>query len=485
MRFFCIAAASVLAAHAVTGLPSLLEKRCSIASWVPTPDGWKSLGVDDWIRSWWNSVPDKSGGFVKALADHYMLPDSSSFQCSVHRECQPNCDHVVSTGGEGKDAQSAWFTLVGIENLNYWLMYIWNGINLAQTNANSFAGSIVADFSTAESIPPNNIILFELLNFFGSIFSIAVAPFKGGILQPVPIGIANAVILSVTGSPDLTLDKLKAYGEFVGTAASHARSVIEDSDNALMEGRADHDGHFIWEYLQGGQFALPTSSEETQSLDSWLQTMLVAGGINALWKSDRTYIVSSDSPDCRSDTRGPSQTRYCTEDSGEAPDGKVHYAYMMPPFGQPYPQPWEPIGSDHMPDDISLKDAIKSSVKAYQAAGFDYTKVRQDRWATAMMQNGPDSPQQQGVKFEGVFTIPVCYDSSGRSITPVRTDDGRRFPCRCGDETAAFATAAGFFQDVYSAGKYCNFCLNNEDILVGGPNGDCSKYLYDPDLPIA
>jgi hypothetical protein len=66
-------------------------------------------------------------------------------------------------------------------------------------------------------------------------------------------------------------------------------------------------------------------------------------------------------------------------------------------------------------------------------------KVRQDRWATAMMHNGPDSPQEQGVKFEGVFTIPVCYDGSGGSITPVRTDDGRHFPCSCGDETAAFA----------------------------------------------
>jgi hypothetical protein len=125
--------------------------------------------------------------------------------------------------GEGKDAQSAWFTLVAIQNLNYWLTYVWvsdscprqfavlhrmqnitfamqEGINLAQTNANSFAGKIVADFSTAESIPPDNVVLFELLNFFGSLFSIAVAPFRGGIVSPVPIGIANAVILSITGS---------------------------------------------------------------------------------------------------------------------------------------------------------------------------------------------------------------------------------------------------------------------------------------------
>jgi hypothetical protein len=122
----------------------------------------------------------------------------------------------------------------------------------------------------------------------------------------------------------LTLDKLASFGDFVGDAAEQARKVIDSSDIALMQGGTDASNSHIWDYLKGGQFTSPPDPRDAMGINNWLQTILVAGGINTLWKGDRTYIVSADSPDCGSDTRGPSKLRYCAN----PPDGRVHYAYM-------------------------------------------------------------------------------------------------------------------------------------------------------------
>ena len=124
------------------------------------------------------------------------------------------------------------------------------------------------------------------------------------------------------------MDKLAVLGDFVGTAAGHARDVIDNSDNALIRGDGDADGFHIWDYLKEGRFTKKTDPGETKRLREWLGILLVAGGINALWKSDRTFIVAADSSDCLSDNRGPAKLRYCTQDLGGAPDGRVYYAYM-------------------------------------------------------------------------------------------------------------------------------------------------------------
>jgi hypothetical protein len=44
-----------------------------------------------------------------------------------------------------------------------------------------------------------------------------------------------------------------------------------------------------------------------------------------------------------------------------------------------------------------------------------------------MEKGDANSPRRLGARFEGVFTIPVCYDSSGKSITAVRSDTGRNY----------------------------------------------------------
>lgn len=81
---------------------------------------------------------------------------------------------------------------------------------------------------------------------------------------------------------------------------------------------------------------------------------------------------------------------------------------------------------------------MKSSVDAFRAAsGYNYSGIRSVRWSAAMEKGDANSPRRLGARCEGVFTIPVCYDSSGKSITAVRNDTGRNYPCSCGDRAAA------------------------------------------------
>jgi hypothetical protein len=91
--------------------------------------------------------------------------------------------------------------------------------------------------------------------------------------------------------------------------------------------------------------------------------------------------------------------------------------------------------------------AMKSSIDADRAQpGYNYSSSRVDRWAEAINRTDGNTPWVQGGGFEGVFTIPVCYDPSGTSITSVRSNGGRHYPCSCldgngGDQTVLFAVS--------------------------------------------
>jgi hypothetical protein len=89
---------------------------------------------------------------------------------------------------------------------------------------------------------------------------------------------------------------------------------------------------------------------------------------------------------------------------------------------------------------ISRKDVFLSSIKAYEAAQFNYNNVKGQRWADAMNWGVGNRPIDQWAFFEGVFTVPVCSDSAGSALTSPGAK--KSFPCSCGsnngDQTGPF-----------------------------------------------
>ena len=119
---------------------------------------------------------------------------------------------------------------------------------------------------------------------------------------------------------------------------------------------------------------------------------------------------------------------------------------------------------------ISITDALKSSARTWRYQGFNYTqRDAMNRIQGSVLSNGTLTPFQDGIGWEGVWTIPVC-DIGGHIQWNTQFGDKKegygRLPCCCGpncSDTAAFVEAGGWkgFNGLLSG---CKLQLANSDI---------------------
>ncbi|KAI9681540.1 MAG: hypothetical protein M1817_002825 [Caeruleum heppii] len=445
---------------------------CAASTWRPSAEAWRRDHTDSWLAAWWSDRSKEgkdqevtSVGFVDTLVRDY-APRVDDFICNVNRQCSiHSCDEVAEFS---PNARQAYFALTSIGNFNDFMRYYYEGINVAQAQDNSFGASYVKVFSEA-GVPKNNgFLLREILNAIAVVVAIAFVMIPGGqvagagiiaatvasnlpkVGEKVATGFIGAISLSVLAAPEISLEKLSVLGEWIGIVSKTARNALSEASNSLLMGERDDGGRHLWDYLADGTFT-KRPKDESASITKFLTTVYTAGAINTLWKSDRTYIVASETSNCEGDWRGPQESKYCRPG-----DPHVYYAYMIPKHGSPFPQVWLPLGHDKLSSydpALSLGVAMESSIRAYYTAGFNYEDVRLFRWSDAAL-NGAvagntSAPFIDGPKFEGTFTIPVCYSPYGMALSRVKSDKARRYPCKCGrdggpDETAAFANATGY-----------------------------------------
>lgn len=116
-----------------------------------------------------------------------------------------------------------------------------------------------------------------------------------------------------------------------------------------------------------------------------------------------------------------------------------------------------------------------SSIAAYDEAGFHYEDIRALSWMSAMMLNSSVTPQTLGVRFDGAFTIPVCYNrmvKSDDTSPPVNERTKQMYPCLCGadptsnlqgNETQEFRNATGL-ANLKQFTDWCSKDMNREGI---------------------
>jgi hypothetical protein len=168
----------------------------------------------------------------------------------------------------------------------------------------------------------------------------------------------------------------------------------------------------IGNLIQGGTF-LNASINEVDAT-SGLQAMLMSMAINQLWKANKVFIMGGGQcGDNQGIGNGPQNATWCDPETNTAwylyfwQDNDV-ISLTSHQWGWVVPAPGSPQLGQGTYANISLADAIQSSVKAYQYSGFEYTvDVFNQRMANAI-QNGSDNPLQNAAATEGVFTIPVC-----------------------------------------------------------------------------
>ncbi|KAI9795623.1 MAG: hypothetical protein M1833_006944 [Piccolia ochrophora] len=408
-----------------------------------------------------------NSGITLSLLRDYAPGYEDSFKCSLVTQCSIDTCENIRDDGEVEGGHQAYLVLSAISNMVDFYNFYFRGLDQAHLMAESLSSGLVKTFTLAGEPPKDTFGTREILNALQGILCAVFAFFpefsllwgvgletlsKGAQLAlkgtaanaGTPGAITAGISMSLVRSQDLTLDKLTTVGNWIASITNHAREGLGGDLTALLAGQKAANGAYIWDYLQGGSFTYPANPDNVTEISSYVQQQYVAGAINALWKNQFTYILAIESADCNAETRGPEETRFCVEGYPYA-----FYYYMLLDKGKPWPQIWAPYGHERLGDyfDLSMETAGISSVKAFFANKYAYEDVRLSRWLDAMAGTKDNSPVAQRARMEGVFTTPVCIDTSGGSLlSTLKRDKGRNYPCWCGqngDDTPEFAAASG------------------------------------------
>ena len=318
--------------------------------------------------------------------------------------------------------------LEAIANFNNFLKQFIDGIVAAQTMANSFTDQWVKQFSIVNDLEHALKQRRSLLGILQAVFSFVVS-FTG--IYGAVAGAASAVIFSSAtsslGDPPDKYDVAADLGVYIGKISNASTNAIRNLGQGLLSGKPDSKGNHLWQYLANGSFA-DTDKLKASDIEEFLKKQYVAAGINAVWGSQRTYIAAGPTKNgiaCENDSRGPAESKLCLDQHKDS----VFYAYMIPQTASSssvYPQTFVPHGytnlSTYAP--LDMKSIMTSSVLAYDVAKFDYDSVRQERWIGALRNSSlsnSSSSLDLGYAFEGMFTLPVCFNPWGDGISKVKS----------------------------------------------------------------
>jgi len=337
------------------------------------------------------------------------------------------------------DSLQAFFVLEAIANFNNFLNVCTDGIQKAQGLANSFLDKWVDQFSynsSLENVLERRKLLLEQLQMAMGL-TLAFAGIYGTVASAAFAFIFNSIGEHL-GNPPEKFDVAADLGAYIGNLSSASAAAIDDLGARLFAGQPDSNGNYLWQYLANGSYA-DTNKVQSSQIQDFLQKQYTAAGVNALWRSQRTYILAAPTKPgvaCKDDIRGPGESKLCLKDI----PNKVYYAYMIPPTPSDknhYPQVLLPQGYKNLSyyQPLDLESAMTASVRAYNVAEFDYESVRQQRWLDSLKNSstlGSASPLDLGYSFEGMFTIPVCSDPYGIFISAVKSTSSsvRPFPPR-------------------------------------------------------
>ncbi|KAF1914053.1 hypothetical protein BDU57DRAFT_332080 [Ampelomyces quisqualis] len=282
-------------------------------------------------------------------------------------------------------------------------------------------------------------------------------------------GTVNALRQDV---PDFSGNLEKLLTETLDKILNDWENNVNKDLRALMTGAPNHKNMTIIDVLTSGDFLGPDPDLQT-FLQEQEERYLFAAAVNSAWQFDRPYILDVDAPEggCEADDRGHSNYRVCLP---EYPN-KSFWLYAIGITQE----------NDFMKDDqaqvhgpsgfhefdsmqtathnITREDIVRSSLFVHHNKLEDaLMDLEVPNLQAALERDGlkPTNNDENSLKFlgsiPGVFSVPVCRNPSGESISSVLDDRGRNYPCMCGeftwnegwtiekDETLKFLKLTGF-----------------------------------------
>jgi len=476
----------ITAAHSITPRPVIDDKlgkpshnassqkhwhhhaQCTVKQfWTPDfpkPQDWVDNNIDDWLDTWFttNLKSIKDHGFAKAwglwalgtpdFTCHY---DGSTSNCDF----QASCNNQV-LNGKGKDLRQAYYVTESIVRLHSYFMGLRETFESATFNAAFSKDDWTLKFNRNEDRDIEEVR--DILTGAQALFGIGVAAASlagpitaatGGALTATLAGLNGLIIPHlVEAAKDETLKKSAQLGASLGKFALSTSKSFVDMNNVLMKGDRFLDSGDIRSWLKGGWWVNFDGIDETATINA-MNTLLTGQAINHLWRHQKVYIMGGGKcGDGQGIGSGPQEGAYCRES-----DNTAWYLYhwedyhgILTALDTRFGLVRRPHGMDALGkgdySTIHITDVIKSSLQAYEVAGYNYTpEFALDRAKSAMERN--INPLREGPSWEGIFSIPVCnvceaanskleddpkYYQKSRILKPYTTKGHEQRPWWCG-----------------------------------------------------
>lgn len=289
--------------------------------------------------------------------------------------------------------------------------------------------------------------------------------------------------------PEIVDNLKEAFHQDLSRVLYTAKDSIRMDWHDLMIGEKDIQGRNILDIMKSGGFLGP-DPDLISGIEDHVGRVVLGAAVNRLWQFDRAYIVMVDTPGgCENDydryKRGPIQHMVCLP---ELPN-RAFWIYSIDKYhendhfhddqgmvrGPTGFWRFEDAGSEYF--NLTLQDIVRSSHYAHvnnlvekpgDRIDFDPTNINAEL----------REPDKRLGKVPGVFTIPICYNPGGESISGVLDPHGQNYPCMCGnfgwksgwswdkDETPTFLVRSGFMfsEDFEDYCSHHNHCKGKNDI---------------------
>ncbi|PGH01386.1 hypothetical protein AJ79_07927 [Helicocarpus griseus UAMH5409] len=394
----------------------------------PSKKSYQKARVDDWFGLWLNShwkkkKSKKSEKGLVATFGKWALGDDG-FTCKDNGN-DDNCDidvcNEILNSKHPHDARNAYYVLRSIQNLHSYF----KGQNEAfQTGAISaaFAKDAWAGLFYDGDDPKEGQIVKDILDIVSTVFGVAGA---AAALGAEAIAVSSNIVSALVGGSTTSAYQAVSSGNEEFQVASSIGQLLGDltlqwsnsrvkGNNELMQGMKFGD-MYLDDWIKGGLWVdYPGVPKDEVASNTY--AMLKAVAINQIWRMQRVYIIGGgkcgDNQGLGEGTGGTDNGAYawCDKSSNQA---WYLYYWQKGDHGLPTDKGWtaRPWGADRLGtdafSDIKAQQVIKSSLKSYRAAKFDYTADRlQERSAHAFAKG--QRPFKDGAEMEGLFTIPVC-----------------------------------------------------------------------------
>ncbi|KXG52184.1 uncharacterized protein PGRI_084680 [Penicillium griseofulvum] len=520
-----------------------------------SPEKWNQANTDDWLNQWWTVNADKrtthQDGFTGAFGEYALGQPGWSCQnngndanCEVQVRNNPELNGLGSDANFevqpcgnpklnslGNNTEKAYYVLQAINNLHGFFLGLDQSFNIAAIVAALDNDEIVYNFWHDE----NNwdaLAFKELLNAIAVVFAVAavgisapaMAPFVSASAPAAAAGFStllsggtSAGILA-TGPKDTSGVTQAKLGHFMAETVKRVAGSFITTNDELMAGHS-HETETgpidIRSYLQGGAWVNYGGLKKTDAHDK-MTTILQSLMINSLWRSQRVFIMGGgacgDGQDVGQGTNANDNV-FCDEEN------RAWYLYywqkdknIMKESAKPVGWISRPWGSDRMGGEPILEqeggagpfwknilpvDAIKSSLKSYQVAGYNYDSTAFSTRMADIFAAGSNA-WNEGASMEGVWTIPVCdisatinnpdysYEMKEYILQPYGFD---RIPKWCGPicgmdkkKTAEFYKAANFINDMEK--PFLRGCTIDQDRPNFVESGHYWDWTTDEEFPL-